>query len=136
MSLPIEMTSTIDLTDTRNHLYQKAETWWLVSIAISVITLFMTLVAHWIGSPGWVSLGGIVAIIAPVTIAWAREAASTNLLRGDKCRRLILYADGFGHEIAPEDIAQVKAWALGAQLKEAPFVKPYYSSKKLPGLND
>lgn len=127
------MTLPIDLSDIRNHLYQRAEQWWIVSLLISVVTLCLVLIALWIDSSPWVSLAGIFAILAPVSIAWAREAASASLLRGDKCRRLILYADGLGHDIPPEDLAEVKVWALGSQLKEAPFVKPYYSSSKSPG---
>lgn len=105
----------------------------MVSLLISVVTLCLVLTALWIDSSPWVSLASIFAILAPVSIAWTREAASASLLRGDKCRRLILFADGLGHDIPTEDLAQVKAWALGSQLKEAPFVKPYYSSSKSPG---
>lgn len=89
--------------------------------------------ALWIDKPGCVSLAGIFALLAPAAIGWIREAASVNLTRADKCRRLILYADGLGNDIPADDMAQVRAWVLGSQFKEAPFVRPYYSSTKPPG---
>lgn len=122
-----------DLSDIRNHLYQRAELWWVCTLAISAITLFLGLVALWVNSTAWITFGGVFAIAAPIAIAWMREAASLNMLRGDKCRRLILYADGLGHDISPEDLAQARAWTLRTTPKDAPFVRPYYSSTVAPG---
>lgn len=127
------MTAPVDLADIRNHLYRVAEYWWVASIVIALMTLCAAFAALWIATPIFISIAGILSLLAPIAVTWTREVASTSLLRGDKCRRLILYADGLGRDIAPEDLAQVRAWTLGARLKEAPFVKPYYSSEKSPG---
>jgi hypothetical protein len=81
------MTSPLDLAHIRNHLYQKGEKWWLVSIAISVITLFLALAAQWIGSRAWLNLSGVFALLAPVAITWTREAASINLSHPCERRR-------------------------------------------------
>ncbi len=129
------MFDTNDLPNVRNHLYKRAELWWTYSLAVSTITLGSAFVAVWIDGPVSLSFAGIFALAAPISIAWMREAASLNLLRGDKCRRLILYADALGDEIKPEDRAQIRAWTIKTPLKEAPFVRPYYSSAMAPGPN-
>lgn len=122
-----------DLSDIRNHLYQTAEDWWIRSLVFSVITLLISVFALWYTTAVWVGVAGVISIIAPVAITWMREIASTCMLKGDKCRRLILYADGLGTEIPADELAQVRAWRLGCELREAPFVRPYYSSDRLPG---
>jgi hypothetical protein len=59
--------------------------------------------------------------------------AASDLQKGDKCRRLILYADSLGETIPASQIAEVRSWAAGAQLGSAPFEPPYYSSTLPPG---
>lgn len=127
------MTFPVELAHISNHLYRRARCWWTCSVVISVGALSLTLAGLWIATPGWIGLGGLFALAAPGAIAWARELASVSLFRADKCRRLMLYADGLGHKVSAEDLAQVKAWTLHSRVKEAPFVGPYYSSTKAPG---
>ena len=127
------MTTPQDLDDIRNHLYTLAERWWIASLSVTAATVMISVAALWFDAPRWVTIAGLLSVFAPVAVAWAREIASTNLLRADKCRRLILYADGLGHEISREELAQVRAWAMGSILENAPFTRPYYSSEKAPG---
>ena len=122
-----------DLADLRNHLYGRAEWLWQGSLVLSGTVLVLTLWGFWSNVPSWLSVTGVAAIIAPVVVAWMREAASELIVRGDKCRRLILYADGFGREIASSELAEVRAWGLGVDTDTAPFVRPYYSSREAPG---
>ena len=122
-----------DLADLRNHLYGRAEWLWQGSLVLSGIVLALTLWGFWSNTPSWLSITGLAAIISPVMVAWMREAASELVVRGDKCRRLILYSDGFGHEIASSELAEARAWGLGVNPNAAPFVRPYYSSREAPG---
>lgn len=122
-----------DLADLRNHLYARAEWMWQGSLVLTGIVLALTLWGFWSNSPSWLSITGLAAVIAPVVVAWLREAASEQIVRGDKCRRLILYADGFGREIKSSELAEARAWGLGVNTDAAPFVRPYYSSREAPG---
>jgi hypothetical protein len=122
-----------DLSDIRNHLYQSAESWWNRSLCVSGITLFLTVTACWDTAPVLIMVAGAVSIVAPILIIWMREIASENQLRGDKCRRLILFADGMGADIPADEVAQIRGWGLGYELQDAQFVHPYYSSAKSPG---
>jgi len=122
-----------DLDDLRNHIYGRAEWLWQGSLVLSGIVLALTLWGFWSNTPSWLSITGLVAIVAPVVVVWLREAASELIVRGDKCRRLILYADGFGREIASTELAEARAWGLGVNPDVAPFVRPYYSSRETPG---
>lgn len=124
------MTLPADLVNIRNHLYRRVQYWWLISLAISVGVLALALLGLWFATRRLIGLGGLFALLAPAAIAWAREAASLNFLRADKCRRVMLYGDGLGHPVSAEDLAQIRAWALGSRIKDAGFVKPYYSSTK------
>lgn len=117
----------------RNHLFLRAEHLWELSILLAVAMLAATLVGLWVNKPFIVSTVGLVALVFPVAVSWLREAANVAQLRADKCRRLILLADGLGHEIAPAELAEVRAWGLGVKLDQAPFVRPYYSSTLLFG---
>ncbi len=122
-----------DLSDLRNHLYGRAEWLWQGSLLLSAILLALTLSGFWLNAPIWLSVTGLAAAIAPILVAWMREAASVLMVRGDKCRRLILYADGLSREIGSSELAEVRAWALGVRLDSAPFVRPFYSSNEQPG---
>ena len=122
------------LAEVRNHLYLRAEVLWQASLALAIATLVLTVVSVWAHNPFLLGLTGIAAVILPIAIVWIRESASTFLIRGDKCRRLILYADGLGQEIAPSDLAEVRAWSVGGKLGPAPFSPPYFSSKLAPGV--
>jgi len=120
------------LAKVRNHLYSRAEVLWQASLVLSTATLALTVVGVWAHNPFLLGLTGITAIILPIAIVWIRESASTFQIRGDKCRRLILYADGLGQEIAPSELAEVRAWSVGGNLGPAPFSPPYFSSKRAP----
>ena len=127
------MTIPQDLEDIRHHLYTRAEQYWITSLCVSTLTLVFSIAVLWFDASGWIIFAGVLSLATPVVVAWARDQASTSLLRADKCRRLILYADGLGHEISHEDLAQVRAWVMGLTLTEAPFTRPYYQSEKAPG---
>ncbi|TSA07285.1 MAG: hypothetical protein D4R79_17800 [Comamonadaceae bacterium] len=117
------------LSELRNHLCQVAEKRWLWSLYLAAIALFVAVGAAfsqqlWVGGTA-----GLVGVILPLAVAWLRETASGELLQCDKCRRLILYADGLGHDIPASQLLGVRAWGLGASLGPAPFTPPYYASK-------
>lgn len=117
------------LSELRNHLYQLAEARWLWSLYLAVFALVVSVSAAF-SQHLWVGVtAGLVGAVLPVVVAWLRETASSELLQGDKCRRLILYADGLGHEIPPSQLLDVRAWGLGVSLGPAPFTPPYYASK-------
>lgn len=126
------MTRPEDLGDIRNLLYKKAEFWWGISLILSVAMLAVSVTVFWVESSRLIAFLGLLGLLVPVAITWARETSSVNMIRADKCRRLILFSDGLGEEISPNELAQVRAWAIGSVLESAPYVKPYFSSNKPP----
>ncbi len=121
------------LADLRNFLYQRGEQKWITSLSISFGVLGLTITGLWLQSTFLIGIGALASVVAPIAIAWLRESASLDLQRGDKCRRLILYADSLGHEVPASQMATVRAWALGGSISPAPFVRPYYVSRLVPG---
>jgi hypothetical protein len=117
-----------NLSDLRNYLYRRAEWLWQWSLIISLAALAIAVIGLWNDAPSSVSAAGLVAILVPVAVAWLRETATDLIVRGDKCRRLILYADGLGSQIEASELAEVHAWGLGVKLDAAPFIRPYYAS--------
>lgn len=117
------------LSELRNHLYQLAEKRWTWSVCLAVCTLVASLIALFNQHPRVAAIAAAGGALLPVVVAWLRESASTALLHGDKCRRLILYADGLGQQIPASQLADVRSWSLGASLGPAPFTPPYYASK-------
>ena len=95
----------------------------------------LSLIAMWADNNVFMTIIGFTAVISPIAIAWLREQATDITSKADKCRRLILYADGLGQEIPKHEIASVRAWTIGKSLKETPFVPPYYSSRLEAGPN-
>jgi len=69
------------------------------------------------------AIAGFLALVAPIGVVWLREWASMLTQQADKCRRLILYADGLGEEISKEDLATVRSWTTAIQLKAEPFIR-------------
>lgn len=97
------------------------------------MTLCFTVIGLGSHTIGWVTSVGVAAGLLPVAVTWLRELATGFQVRADKCRRLILYSDGLGIDVSAASVAEVKAWAAGKALAEAPFVRPFYSSIKAPG---
>jgi len=117
-----------DLANIRNYLFLRAERLWEWSLVLAVGMVGATVAGLWINTPWIVSSIGLIALAFPVAVSWMRDTANDAQLKAEKCRRLILIADGLGHDIAPAELAEVRAWGLGVTLDAAPFVKPYYSS--------
>lgn len=117
-----------DLADIRNYLYDQAELRWWWSLYVSLGAQLLSLVAVLINQAIVLLIIGFVVLIAPLVVTWLREWAKEFTQKADKCRRLILYADGLGNEIPAQDIATVRSWSMGVQLNAAPFISPYYSS--------
>jgi lysylphosphatidylglycerol synthetase-like protein (DUF2156 family) len=113
-----------NLSDIRNYLYDKAEKLWWMSLCIAIGTLFLSLIAVWAD----LTIIGFMAIASPIVITWLREIAADTTNKADKCRRIILYADGLGQEIPKHELANIYAWGMGGTIEKAPFVSPYYSS--------
>lgn len=124
-----------DLPDIRNYLYDEAEKLWWWSLYLTLAAQLSSLVAVLINKAWVLAIGGFLALVAPIGVVWLREWASTLTQQADKCRRLILYADGLGEEIPKEDLATIRAWTTGTQLKAAPFTRPYYASQLPSGSN-
>ena len=124
-----------DLSDIRNYLYGKAENLWWISLWIAIGTQFLSLIAVWTDKRLFLTIIGFMAIASPLVITWLREIATEITNKADKCRRVILYADGLGQEIPKHELATICAWVMGATIKEAPFVSPYYSSSLKAGPN-
>jgi hypothetical protein len=121
------------LDDLRHHLYTQAQLLWEVSLVLSVATVALAIVGLASRDSLWVAVTGVAALLIPVLVAWIREIATTQQLRGDKCRRLILVADGLGRQISPAELAELRAWAVGSDLGAAPFTLPYFSSRQPAG---
>jgi len=124
-----------DLPDIRNCLYDEAEKLWWWSLYLTVGAQMSSLLAVVINNAWGLAFVGLFALVTPIVSVWLREWASTLTQQADKCRRLILYADGLGESIPKEDLATIRSWAIGSQLKAAPFTRPYYSSKLASGSN-
>lgn len=122
-----------DLPDIRNFFFDKAEQYWWIAFWIALGAQILLVSGIWIENIFFLLMVVISGVLLPVVVAWLREMASDYSLRGDKCRRLILYDDGFGRSITREDMLEVKSWVMDIQMKEAPFVKPYYTSRLAPG---
>ena len=124
-----------DLPDIRNYLYDEAEKLWWWSLYLTLGAQLSSLIAVLINEAWVLAIASFLALVAPIGVVWLREWASTLTQQADKCRRLVLYADGLGEEIPKEDLATIRAWTTGIQLKAAPFTRPYYASKLPSGSN-
>lgn len=124
-----------ELENIRNHLYDQAENLWWISLWIAIGIPLVSLIVTWIDNNKLMPVVGPIAVISPIVITWLREKAAEIISKADKCRRLILYANGLGQEIPKHEIASVRAWTIGKSLKETAFTPPYYSSKLKAGPN-
>lgn len=124
-----------DIEELRGHLYARAEGFWWVTLWISLGTQVFSLLAVWLDKTGFLAVVALLALLALIAIAWLREKANGTALRADKCRRLILYADGLGRPLTKEELAEVRAWAIGTTVTPVAFVLPYYSSTMPVGPN-
>jgi hypothetical protein len=121
------------LGDVRNYLFLQAERLWRLSLALSVGTVVLAIAGLGSSDPFWIAVVGLAALLVPILIAWIREAANSYQLKGDKCRRLIFMADGLGKPISAAEVAEIRAWSIGAILTPASFLPPFYSSAYQPG---
>ncbi len=124
-----------DIEDLRGHLYARAECFWWATFWIAVGTQALALLAIWVNRTIILAIAALIALLAPILIVWLRERATIVSLRADRCRRLILYADGLGRSISKEELAEVRAWGMRETLVITSFVPPYYASPKPVGPN-
>lgn len=124
-----------DIDDLRNHFYNRVGILWWATWWIAAGTQGIALITIWITATTGLAFLAIVILAAPIVIAWLREKANEAARRADKCRRVILYADGLGRSITKEELAEIRAWGMGAAPTGATFVPPYYSSTKSMGPN-
>lgn len=106
-----------DLALLRDWFYRRAEVRWQLSLLLAVGTLAVTTVGLWIDAPLLVGCAGLIALLLPIGVAWLREAAADAQLRGDKCRRLVLEAQGLGRSVPTAEISEVRAWSVGQALR-------------------
>jgi len=123
-----------DLADIRNYLYEEAEKLWRWSLYVSASVQVLSLIAAFTNSSWFLVIVGLLALTAPISITWLREQANQRTQKADKCRRLILYADGLGERIQQEELANVFSW-VNVKPKPAPFISPYYDSNFPVGTN-
>lgn len=124
-----------DLFDIMQFLYKKAEKLWWITFFIAMSMPVLSLIAIWSEQTTFLVIIASIATITPIAISWIRHFAATIYAKADKCRRLILYADGLGREISNDDLAAIRAWVIGKKLKKSGFTPPYYLSNKPIGPN-
>ena len=122
------MPRTGSLSDIRNYLYDQVELRWWWVLGVTLVAQLLSLIAIIVNQAWFLVIVGFVALITPIAVTWLRESAIDITQKADKCRRLILYADGLGTNIPESELATVRSWTTGIQLTQAPFVPPYYAS--------
>ena len=118
-----------DLHRIRNHLFDKAEYYWKLSLITLVSIQLLTLSSSFFENLIFTSIVGSLSLISAVLIIFFRDRSGLFSGQADKCRRLILYADAFGKEIPQDEIKVLKSWVLGENVEKAPFLEPYYASE-------
>ena len=124
----MSMKAPTTLLNLRNFLYARAGMKWTWSVCLSFAALLLTILGLWTNRPFLIACIGVGSVALPILVTWIRESASDDMLKGDKCRRLILLSDGLGQPIPPSQIAEVRSWVLGAAILPSAFVPPYYLS--------
>ncbi|MEE4355052.1 MAG: hypothetical protein V2I97_01190 [Desulfococcaceae bacterium] len=122
------MSGSSDLADVRNHLFNKSENrWWLSFYLTAGMQLLLLLSMIW-NHPIVVYVTGFGALVLPLAVTWIREWAASFSGKGDKVRRVILYADSLGENIPPQEKALIRGWTEGADLAPVPYNPPYFFS--------
>src|SRR5689334_3830332 len=111
-----------NISDIRNHFFDKSELYWRLAFWLAFVAQLLLFLAIWVKNVLFLLAVVASGILLPIAIVWLRELSLNNALRGDKCRRLILYDDGLGRHITREDMLEIQSWVLGFQVSEAPFV--------------
>jgi hypothetical protein len=124
-----------DLFDIMQFLYKKAEKLWWITFIIALSTPLLSIIAIWSENTVFLVIIASIATITPIAISWIRHFAAVIYAKADKCRRLVLYADGLGREIANDELASIRAWVIGKNIKKSKFIPPYYLSNKPVGPN-
>ncbi|MCA3001426.1 MAG: hypothetical protein ING64_11855 [Rhodocyclaceae bacterium] len=114
---------------TRNYLYRSAEIKWNCSLVFALLALISAIVGATVDNKTALAISGATAIGLSVVIAWLREVATSQQIKADKCRRLVLHATALGIGIPKDELADINAWSVGKKLKRAPFEGDYYQSK-------
>lgn len=123
-----------DFHDIRNSLYSRAELFWTLSVAANALAVGASLVALVSAPSGSLAVGAALAALAcPAVSVFLREAAVIPMDRGDTIRQLILLSDSLGQPIPAAEQAKVRRWVPHAALGPAPYISPYYASKRKPG---
>lgn len=124
-----------DLIDIMQFLYKKADKLWWITFLIAISVPLLSLLAIRLDKSTFLVITASVSAITPIAIIWIRHYAAVTYAKADKCRRLVLYADGLGRKITSGELASIRSLVLGKQLKKADFIPPYYLSTKLVGPN-
>lgn len=127
------MDQNLALHDVRNHLYDQAEKWWWWSLGLTGAMQIILLTAVIWNQETAVYISGFIALVVPLAATWLRVLAGGYSGKGDKVRRLILYAEGLGRDIPPQEMSTIRSWTIGESMKPAPFEGPYFASNLEPG---
>jgi hypothetical protein len=124
-----------NLSTIRHNLFLKAERLWLYSLALSIIILLVSIVIIMIDNPTVLILGSGLIFFGQIIALFLKESSNKAQETADKCRRVILYSNGFGTDIRKEDYAIAKTWVKFQDGMKSVYVKPYYASNRPPGPN-
>lgn len=125
----------MNFSDIRNHLYDKAEKFWWVSLLIGLFVQITAGFTIFIKNNILIIFSEIILLCLPILARWFQEISKDNTLKAMKCRLSILYSDSFG-KVIPSDISkEIKSWVGLEKINVAPFEKPYYDSKLPSGPN-
>lgn len=126
------MNTHADISAIRKHLLDKAEKIYWASFSIILFFNVLLIVGHFIKIEKVMLIIGFVSLLVPLATTFLRYWAADVASKGDKCRRLILYADGLGENIPQDELRMCNSWVLGHQPADT-FITPYYGSSLAPG---
>lgn len=127
------MNHSVDISEIRNHMFNAHERRYLLSFFLVVGFYFLLVMASLIQIQFIFLLVGFLSFIVPWISGLIRHQSMEYAAKGDKCRRLILYADGLGRDIPPDQLRDCLSWVVGEAVEPAPFDPPYYASTLKPG---
>lgn len=116
------------LPDIRNHLYDKSEKRWLASVVVTLVVQLLAVASVLVNNQTFIVVSGLASLVGRLAVDWLREFARDFQRKADKCRRLILYADGLNQPLRRRDHADLRHWIAGQELQQAIFTPPYYQS--------